>query len=382
MPDWLANLRPAAPDPMIAANVRPGLYHYVHEREGTITRYHLRIDEDGYGVLLANASAAARLRPSGAIIAKGLLDGEDDATIARRCLSAFRGATSERIEGDVAAVRALIGRLDAPGDNYPILNLADPTYSVPPGRLRKPISADLAVDDPARLVPLLDRLWDLGIPHVTLVADDRPDAAWLVRAVERAEDLGMIAGVRGRGSTLAQGSLIADLAQAGVDHINALYLSAASEIHDRLAGGADHDRAVAMIEQTCASDVCAVAEIALVRATLATLAEALSDLCGRGVHNVGFFAVVADEERAADEALSPSELLQAAEVVETLALEADVRFLWYPPVDFDPTQPLAEQIWRGPRCSGEHAVRVLPNGDIIFPQGPFQVRGNVYEETP
>jgi hypothetical protein len=39
-------------------------------------------------------------------------------------------------------------------------------------------------------------------------------------------------------------------------------------------------------------------------------------------------------------------------MVEELANQMDVRFIWQPPLERDPARSLAEQVQQGPRCSG------------------------------
>jgi hypothetical protein len=67
--DWfkrLFSLKRIPAEPMIP----PGLYHAMQEADGIYTRFHLRVELDGTGMLIANATAAARLSPSGVIITK------------------------------------------------------------------------------------------------------------------------------------------------------------------------------------------------------------------------------------------------------------------------------------------------------------------------
>ncbi len=375
----LKRLAPPPHDPLAQAGVEPGVYHYQRETGGTYTRFHLRADSTGQGLLLANATAAARLNPSGVIIAKGLLDGDSEETILRRLAESFRGLQMEQGRADIAAVRQVIATLDSPGDNYPILNLTDPAFGPKTTPLEKPLSADVPVAKPEQLVPILDRLWELGIPHVTLLAGDDGNVRDLVRGVEHAEDLGMIAGVRGRGSTLIQGTLPHDLAVAGVDHWDVLYLSGEAEIHDTWAGSGDHAQAVKMFALAQENEVCAVADIVLVRPTLGRMAETLASLPTYGIGNACFVAL-ATTAAEPGEALSPDELVHAAAAIEQAADQLGIRLLWYPPVRFDPKRSLAEQVRRGPRCSGDAAVRVEPDGSVIPARGPWRSAGNLLTE--
>ncbi len=372
---WLIPNRAKPPKP-----VASGLYHYQRESDGTYTRFHLRVEPDGQGMLLANATAAARLSPTGVIMAYELLNGRSPETVLKDIKKGYRGADSDTIQADVARVSGLINTLAAPGDNYPIINFDEIQIDVFQSQLMAPLEADIPLAEPEKLVPVLDKLWDIGIPHVTFLIPQNPNAKHLVRAVERAEDLGLIAGVRGRATDLMQGTLIQDLAMAGVDHVTVLYASSESPIHDALVGEGDHALMNVLYQAIQENEISAVAEIPLVENTFDSLRSTIDQLIEAGVRNFSFFAVVvpdemADEER--DRALTAQAMPQTADWVEEIAEETDVRFLWQPPIQRDPRVSLAEQVRQGPRCTGDAAVRVEPNGDVIPPRGVYQVAGNV-----
>lgn len=370
-----------------AALIGQGMYHYVREADGQATRFHLRVDNDGSGVLLTNATMAARLSPSGVVIAARLLAGDGPAAITRHVERSFRGASPPEVRRDIERIERLIADLAAPGDNYPILNLDDPALVGSAGPPAMPLSADLLLGSPERMVPLLDRLWELGIPHVTLQLIERPEPQALVRAVERAEDLGMIAGVRGAGEFFEQPSLVHDLAMAGVDHVNLLYLAADAATHDSLLGPGSHALAQRLLDGVRAEDVCAVAEVALVRQTAAVLDATIEDLRKRGLRTTGCFALAAadmaagQDDSAQDGPLTADAVVQAAVVMEEAATAHDVRALWYPPVQRAPSLSLAEQVRRGPVSSGDHAIRVDPQGNVFPARGPWQAAGNVLRDA-
>jgi len=375
---WFIPNRAKPPKP-----VESGLYHYQRESDGTYTRFHLRVEPDGQGMLLANATAAARLSPTGVIMAYELLNGRSPETVLHDIKKGYRGADSDTIQADVAKVSSLLNTLAAPGDNYPIINFDEIQIDVFQSQLMAPLEADIPLAEPEKLVPVLDKLWDIGIPHVTFLMPENPNAEHLVRAVERAEDLGLIAGVRGRATDLMQGSLIQDLAMAGVDHVTVLYVSSDAEIHNTLIGEGDHALMNDLYQNIQKNEISAVAEIPLVESTFNTLRDTLDALMAADIHNYSFFAIVAPDEMADEErdgALPAQAMPQTADWVEEIAEETDVRFLWQPPIQRDSRATLAEQVIQGPRCTGDAAVRIEPNGDVIPPRGAYLVAGNVLKD--
>ncbi|MEJ5309186.1 MAG: SPASM domain-containing protein [Anaerolineae bacterium] len=378
--EWLKNLfsvKRAAPPPAVA----PGIYHAMQEAEGLYTRFHLRVERDGSGMLIANAAAAARLSPTGVLIAKDLLDGKHEDAILQDLAAHFRGASEAMMRADIAQVNALIQQIITPGDTYPVYNLDDAALSPYGAQLIAPLQASLPLAEPEKIVPLLDKLWDAGIPHVTLLAPPTPDADHLVRAIEHAEDLGMIAGVRGRATDLWNVELLTALTQAGVDHITFIYASDAPAVHDALCGAGDHAAAVALLAWLEANQLCAVAELPLVQTTLFTLNATVRTLIAQGADNIAFVAYVTTDAALAEQdgIFAADAMPQVATMVEEAAHEAQARFIWDPPVQRDPAQSLAAQVQRGPRCSGDVAVRVEPDGRVIPPRGPYQSAGNLLE---
>lgn len=364
--------------------ITPGLYHYMRASDGLYTRFHLRVEPDGRGLLMANAATAARLSPTGVLMAKGVLEEQAEQEIITNIQARFKGASTEIVQGDLQRVSGIINMLLAPEDNTPVFNLDELNLTVFESQLFAPLEVSIPLAAPVQLVPLLDQLWQIGIPHVTFLAPENPEPTHLIRAIERAEDLGMIAGVRGRATDLAQGTLLRDIALAGVDHITVLVAAADTAEHDALLGAGDHKTATQLLADIQANEVYPVAEIPLVESTLPGLGETLAALQAHGVRTFSFFALVApdglsDEERAG--ALPAQAMPQTADWIEETADDLDVRFIWQPPVQRHPLLTLTQQVRQGPRCSGDVAARIEPNGDVIPPRGPYQPAGNVFRDA-
>lgn len=358
---WILPSRAKAPEP-----IPPGLYHYLQDHDGLYIRFHLRVEPDGRGLLLANASSATRLSPTGIIMAKGLLDGREQHEIVAEIKAGFKGADTAVVQADLQQVSGIINRQVEPQDEYPVLNLDEFAPTVFEAQMMAPLAATIPLAEAAKIVPLLDRLWEIGVPHVTFQLPAAFAAADLVRAVERAEDLGMIAGVHSTPAQLDQDTLLADLAQAGVDHITVVV-----EGESTVA-----DSTLKLLHDIQANEVYPIAEIALVKDSLTNLPDTLSTLQQVNIHTFSFFAIVTPDE-SDDGAISAQAMPQMANMVEEIADEAEVRFIWQPPVQRDPKISLAEQIAQGPRSSGDVSVRIEADGGVIPPRGPYQAAGNV-----
>jgi radical SAM protein with 4Fe4S-binding SPASM domain len=367
---------------MSRAGIAPGLYHYLRQADGATSRFHLRVDPGGNGLLLANASCAVQLHPSGVIIAKGILEGQDDDTIVKILTRTFSGVDVRQAAVDMERVHSLIAALEKHRRDYPILNQTDPSFLPHATPLERPVSADIPLCKPFQMEAILSRLWDEGIPHVTIIAGKEPAEKDLIYAVEKAEDLGLITGVRGQGIDLAHCTRIPDMARAGLDHIDIYCLCINDEIHDGLLGTNDHKFAVKAMVMAQKHEICRVAVVALVKPPLANIDETLAAIAGHGVMNVCVFAIATDDPaEKSSGALQADELVQAAAIVEEAAERHNMRLLWYPTVRYTPEIPLGDQICRGPRTSGDSAIRVDPDGNVFPARGPYKSPGNILKES-
>ena len=374
-------LRSALEWPSRKPVVSPGLYRYRRDVEGAAALFHLRVDSAGDGLLLANAAAVARLTASGVLIAKGLLEAVEPREILHRLKKQFRGVKEATLVADVAAVRTLLAQMERPAHGYPLLNLADPAFSPKAAPLGRPISADVPLCAPFHSARVLERLWQLGIPHVTFVVGQKPVAEHLLRAVEKAGDLGMITGLRGRGSDLAHVNCLNELAAAGLDHLDLYCLSTEEAVHDGLAGEGDSRLVNRMLRSARKQEVCIVAQLALVRPALPTLVKTVEQLARHGIENIALFAIGGVDDEAADQgAMLPDEIVPAARQLIDTAERLEVRLMVYPTVQFAPKQSLGEQVCCGPRTSGDTSIRVEPGGTVIAPRGPYRSAGNLFDD--
>lgn len=367
-----------------APTLKPGMYHFRREAHGRHARFHLRIERDGSGLLLANASVAARLTQSGVLIAHGLFTGEPDSVVLARMQDIYGGVDASTLEADIARVHGLIARLLDPAE-APAFNLDDVAATPDPSELIAPLTADLPTGAPEQIRPLVERLWEAGIPHVVFSVETGTRADHVVRAVERASDIGLITGVRGRGLDLGAGNLLNDLATVGVDHVSVYYAAHRRDIHDVLYGAGDHEAAEDLIRRVRAKEITPVAEVVLVDATLRELEDTLLALNAQSVRNAGFWALAEPSETTVP-ALGANALPQAASRVEAASHEHNVRYVWYPTVRIAAAEggagasAVQAAARRGPRSSGDLALRIELDGSVLAPRGARTVAGNLLSD--
>jgi radical SAM protein with 4Fe4S-binding SPASM domain len=364
-------------EPLDAARI----FHYERLEGEWPTRFHLRVDPDGAGVLLANASEAANLSPVGVVMARMLLEADDEGAVRAAVNEQFARVPEAQLTADIAAMRQLLAELSQPSDNYPITDLADPDATGFTRALAAPLRADLVQGDPATADRILRKLWDAAIPHVTILARPDMDAADLPLLVETAEDLGMICGIRAVASWLSP-EVIEQAAMAGLDHLDLLFVSPDAGEHDALAGAGDLAKTLAAFEQCRALELCPVAEVPLMDANADIIDEVMAGLREIGISNAIFFALAcADDDAAADAAgaLPARALPQVATVMVEASEEERVRYLWAPPVWFDADRSPAEQVQAGPRTAGDVAIRVEADGSVLPPRGRGDA-GNILAE--
>ncbi|MBM3500048.1 MAG: hypothetical protein FJX74_15415 [Armatimonadetes bacterium] len=363
--------------------VAPGLYHFSRLSGSFPVRLHLRVDPDGSGLLMANASQAAHLSPVGVVMAQAALEGLDDTQIIARVQELFAGGGVAQTTRDVEGVRKLLDDLLSPDDNYPISNYDGPPAAAERRRLMAPFQAHVAQGEPLLVAPLLQALWNAGVPHVTFLAQPDLPPEGLVRLVECAEDIGMIAGLRTAASWLSKAA-IREAAMAGLDFLKLILLSAEGAEQDAVLGDGDHEALLQALAACHDLELCPVAQVPLTDASADGIPEIVEFAAAQGLANLEFFAIACPESGSpadAAGALPAQALPQVATQIAECADECGARFLWAPPVRFDPARSVADHVRAGPRAGAEASIRVEADGTVYAPRGPREPCGNLLRQS-
>ncbi|MBN1335141.1 MAG: hypothetical protein JXB39_04215 [Deltaproteobacteria bacterium] len=380
-PRWLRWVLPVRRRPAVPAPV-PGVHPFRLERDGREVRVQLRVEPAGHGVLLVHARAAVPLSQPGVQMAEGILRGEDDDDVIRRIRSAWGGASGERIRADLATLRQTLDALVEGADpRFPLAGFGPTATDL---RFPAPLVADVTAGAPERMVPLLRRLWEGGVPIVVIRDHPAASPAWLLRAIERAEDLGLVALLRTPASRLAEGDLLADLADSGLDGLVLPFASADPALHDACWGAGDHATVRAVAARAHEREVPWIAEVPLLDASdPEAVLERVETEAGKGM---AVFALAADpvvepppiDAQPALRPLAREALHPVAAAVEALFGRGAI--LWTAPVRVPPGSSVADLVRAGPRTLALESVRVEHDGNVVPPRGPYVRAGNVLRD--
>ncbi len=354
------------------------LTHFQREIDGAVARYHLRVEPDGSGLLLANASAALRLSETGVVIARGLLEGASPGRISKDVARRFSGVDRSQATKDVTAVGQAIDALAQPRDGMALQSLDDPDATVHRRAMTAPLCAEVVSPSAKNGREIIARLWEVGIPQVRFVLPFEHNAGHLVHLVEAAEDIGMIAGVRARASDLMPEKIVIDLAMAGLDHLDVLWAAVDPRLHADLFGEGDLAHADRVVELCRELELFPIAVMPLLSAILDDLDDLGPALRKRGIRALIGYAVA--DERGEGRTLAAAELPQVATSLEEVAEHFDINLVWASPEERDPDMTLVEQVAKGPRAAGEACIRVEADGRVLAPDGPYRSAGNLLRD--
>jgi radical SAM protein with 4Fe4S-binding SPASM domain len=238
-----------------------------------------------------------------------------------------------------------------------------------------PTAADITLDEPQRIEPILTRLSTWGVKQVRFAVSDAPELDELLQAVKRAKELGMQVSLRSRASGLVASSLLSELAAAGVSEVELPLISAVAEVHDALAGVGDYRCVLKLLDAMSGIKLTASAQLVLTPSSWKTIARTIELLDDRRVQSIRVWAIACRDNEPSSWALSTAELIEAAAWLES-NMPRESNITWYPPLKFDPARTLAQQVRHGPRAARD-AIRIERDGSIIPPIGTATPGGNV-----
>jgi len=376
-----------------------GIYHFDYNENGERSRVHLRIDPDGSGLLLVNASRVMHLNPTAAKMAYQILS-KVPQEIALKSLSRQYSVSSEQLLNDYTQVTKQISELIKPDGACPIhdLNLdVIPPFSTQPAA---PYRMDLALtyrcnndcthcyNARPRSYPeistqqwhkILDILWAIGIPHVVFTGGEPTLREDLAELIAHAEQNGQITGINTNGRRLADRKYIDRLVNSGLDHVQITIESHDPIIHDKMVNNqGSWKQTVAGIQNALETPLYVMTNTTMLSTNANGLEQTLNFLASLGVPTVGLNALIYSgrgldvHTGLAESNLSPL-LNRAREITDKFSQ----RLIWYTPTQYCNFDPMQLELGVKGCTAALYNMCVEPNGDVIPCQSYYQSLGNI-----
>lgn len=378
----------------------PGLFHFRGQDGYAFFRLHLRLEPDGRGVLVINASKILHLNQSAAEIVKHIIEGDSADTAAAQMIKRYRGVKPEQLKKDFEDLKEKIFTLAKTDDICPI------TY-MDVGRIEPfetPVSAPYRMDlaltygcndacghcylpkdrKPKELSTdqwkrVMLRVWDAGIPHVCFTGGEATLRNDLSDLVAFAEETGLVTGLLTNGRKLSDKGLVKKLVESGLDHIQITLESHDEAIHDRMVGCAGAwKETVAGIRNAVATPVYTITNTTLTRLNADGIEKTLEFIKSLGIATVACNGLIYSGQGAdCGIGFKESELGPVMERVHRKATELGLKLIWYTPTQYCNLDPVQMELGVKACTAAKYNMCVEPDGSVIPCQSYFASLGNM-----
>ena len=361
-----------------AETIPGGVYHYQTPPEADLQyRLHLRVGNDGEGLLIINASTILHLNQTATEYAYHIIQqtpADETARIVSNRYKIDRGAAGMDFLEVSQKIKTLLEVPDLDPVTFLDISREDP-YS---GDLTAPFRLDCALtyqqsstskteNAPHRRVDrelttdewrtILDRAWDSGIPHVIFTGGEPTLRDDLIALISHAEDNGQVTGLCSEGYQFSDPDYSNEILLSGLDHLLFLLSPLDNDSWDALKAILDEDL-FTTVHIT-------------INPEIQTRMEQIIHTCQElGANAISLSISDPDDQ----------ELILSLASAQSLAAEAGLPLKWDLPVPYSAHNPIAleneDQPERVPGA-GKAWFYIEPDGDVLPSQGVNQVLGNI-----
>jgi hypothetical protein len=350
-----------------------GIFHLQAMQDEKPYRLHLRMQGDGSGVLIVNASTVLQLNPTAAESAFYFIKGSTPEEAAKHIAARYRVSKETALQDykDFAdRIQTLISTPDLDPVSFLDFELAAPhsahlsaplrldcalTYRLPPNTQAeyapvKRVGRELTTDE---WKTILDQAWQVGIPHITFTGgeatlrDDLPDL------IAQAEKNGQVCGLLTDGLKLIDKKYLAQLLETGLDHI--LFILQP-----------DNDESWIALETILSEDIFVTVHLTLHKENVNSAEETLERLAKLNVQGLSL-------------TFSDDSLGETEDTLRDKAAELGLTLKFDLPVPYSARNPVAYETKEDniPAGAGKAWLYVEPDGDVLPAQGKAdKVLGN------
>ena len=389
--------------PPVLGAPNPGLYHFERQKPEERTRIHLRVDPDGSGLLWVNASRVLHLNPTAVAMAYFHLNEVDSPQVARYMQHQYQ-VSRRTASSDYAQFVLQLEELLRPDGMCPVHELDFQVVAPFTSRPSAPHRMDLALtyrcnndcahcyNDRPRNYPqmstdewkqVLDRIWEIGIPHVVFTGGEPTLWTDLPELIRYAEHNGQITGLNTNGRRLNDPEYVAQLVEAGLDHVQITVESNIPTIHDHIvrAQGA-WKQTIAGVKNALDSPLFVMTNTTLLEENYPYLQGTLEMLSSLGVPTIGLNALIySGRGRSVGTGLQERDLHPLLDLARRHTDEHNQRLIWYTPTQYCHFDPMQLELGVKGCTAALYNMCVEPDGGVLPCQSYYQSLGNILADS-
>jgi len=377
----------------------PGLHRFDWQEDDQRASIHLRLDTNGSGLLLINANRALHLNPTAAFMAWEVLNQQHPAKAVAAIRRRFH-IDKESAQADYKNFQMQLEALIRPDGPCPIhdmqLDILPPFSQIPDA----PYRMDLALtyrcnchcahcyNARSRTYPemstaawreVLDRCWEVGIPHICFTGGEATLRDDLPELIAHAQSLGQITGLLTNGRRLANAAYLDQLLLAGLDHVQITLETHDQELHDQMVGAKGAwEQTVRGIENCVASGLYVMTNSTLLRQNAPGIDQTLDFLAELGVPTIGCNALIyAGSGENVGTGLEESELSPLLDLVRARTEAHNQRLIWYTPTQYCHFDPMQLELGVKSCTAARYNMCIEPDGAVIPCQSYYSQLGNM-----
>ena len=358
-----------------------GLYHYQTPPNNSLQyRLHLRVNNNGEGLLIINASTILHLNQTATEYTYHLIKETPIEKAAQHVAKRYQISQNEA-RSDYLDLKDKINTLLEVPDLDPVsyleISREDP-YSgavTAPYRLDCAITYQLPAEDNPELAPvrrvdrelsteewkkIIDRSWDFGIPHLIFTGGEPTIREDLIDLISHAEKNGQVTGLVTDGYKLLDDKFRNEVLLSGLDHL--LFLLTPN-----------NEKSWKALRAILDEDLHTTVHLTINPEILSSIPGIIKEIKKYGGNAVSLSI----------SSPKSSELIKALAAAQTIAAENDLPLKWDLPVPYSDHNPISIELETStsqPAGAGKAWFYVEPDGDLLPAQGNNQVLGNLLDK--
>jgi radical SAM protein with 4Fe4S-binding SPASM domain len=232
--------------------------------------------------------------------------------------------------------------------------------------------------NPEKWKAIIERLWEVGIPHIVFTGGEPTLFVKLGELVARSEEFGQVTGLVTNGRNLRKPGYLKELVRLGLDHVQITVLSHRESVHDELSGdkGAWKET-IEGLKVALGEDLYVSTNTTIMRRNIGDIEETARFLVAIGVKNIAFNSIIRSGRGEEAEGITFEELASILTKLKTIAEESKVKLIWYSPTPYCEFNPVnyGFGIKQCTACSINMAIE--PDGTVLPCQSYYEPLGNI-----